>query len=587
MDVPSQEELQDQLERLQRLALERHKEALTLPTIASPSALTRGLTELNSSLPATGLGLNATTSHLLQEVAPTLAPGHAASRYFGFVTGGVTPSAQIADWFTTLLDANVQVHLPNETLSTLIEHDTMGMLCELLGLERQDWTGTFSTGATASNVLGLACGRERTLATAMRERGLEEWSSAEHGAGYDSEDEGPYAPPTHVYVAQPHASVKKAAALVGIGRARVVDVGQRVPPGKDLNDPIALAAVALDFDLALLESHLARNKQRKHPSIIVAGLGEVNTGALTAQLPALRRLCDKYGAWLHVDAAFSAFVCLLDGHQWISRHLDECADSITSDAHKQLNVPYDCGLFFVRRRGKERGCGLVAKASGSEEQSVLEDVLGPGRGGGPAYLAAPSASSGALAEDSDTASFSLLAERRAYLASLPSPLHRNIENSRRFRALPVYTTLLCYGREGITKMVRRNVDFARAIEAWMRGSEGREWYEVLTPECGQMDKGKMHEPQPWRGEWATTVVLFRGRAVEAAELIARIKATRMLYVSPTSWGGKGAVRLAVSNWRTGLEDGDGKHVAKVQQSYDYQVTVQTLLDIVRGDALAQ
>jgi hypothetical protein len=56
------------------------------------------------------------------------------------------------------------------------------------------------------------------------------------------------------------------------------------------------------------------------------------------------------------------------------------------------------------------------------------------------------------------------------------------------------------------------------------------------------------------------IVLFRGSSSSAypssdpecgAKLAAAINATKRMYVTATKWRGQSAVRLAVSNWRSG------------------------------------
>lgn len=253
---------------------------------------------------------------------------------------------------------------------------------------------------------------------------------AEDGIGADSDDddEAPAPPPVNVYVATPHASLKKVAGILGIGRKRVIDVGQKAHgSSSDLlkGEDIRASMSIVEFDLVHLEVSLRESYYKKQGAIVVVGLGEVNTGALSAQIPAIRAVCDRYEAWLHIDAAFSAFCCLLDGFEWVSEHL-AMADSICSDGHKQLNVPYDAGLFFIRK--KEVGEYRV--------DSLLEDVCGLGQAGAPAYLA-----TGGPEENLEDIALDI-AKRREYAASLPSPLFRNLENSKRFRALPLYATLL-------------------------------------------------------------------------------------------------------------------------------------------------
>lgn len=62
------------------------------------------------------------------------------------------------------------------------------------------------------------------------------------------------------------------------------------------------------------------------------------------------------------------------------------------------------------------------------------------------------------------------------------------------------------------------------------------------------------------------IVLFCGSASSqfpmdepgaSARLVSAINGTRKIYVTGTKWRGVGAIRLAVSNWRTG-SGGDGE-----------------------------
>lgn len=555
-------------DRLKDLGLFRHDQSLTIPTIAPAADIKEGISTLVDTLPQTGLGLATTGSYLFEQVLPTLAPGHNGTRYFGFVTGGCLPIATIADQFLPLLDNSAQVHLPKETLCTVIEAYTVKMLCELLSLPVEDFTGTITTGATASNILGLACGREVVLKEAMRRRGHPNWSLAEEGWGEDEEEEVVVAR-VDVFCAYPHASVKKAAAILGIGRSRIRDLSTK-PASNSHDDSMAV----LDLDLELLETRLRQNHQAKRGSMVLLTMGEVNTGALTAQTPAVRKLCDQYGAWLHIDAAFSAFVTLIGGYEWIGKHL-AMADSITSDGHKQINVPYDCGLFFVRKK------------KDSSTTSHLQDVFGTGsKGQAPAYL-----SNSATENNADSAQQT----KEAFIASLPSPLFQNIENSRRFRALPLYLTLLSEGRHGIAEMVERNVYFARALERWVRkDEEASRYYQVLTPElCPPYGGNDM----PWSGIWSTTILLFRPHPLTCPRkdfidpiqgsnrCIDAIKQTRRMYVSPTVWNGRGAIRIAVSNWRTGLEDAAGRRVDNVEESEDWRIVTETLRQVMKGSEI--
>ncbi|PWN43361.1 PLP-dependent transferase, partial [Ceraceosorus guamensis] len=494
------------LQRVLALAEGRSNSIHTEAAVASPEALEAAIQTLPNELPELGFGLKTATDVLLHTVVPALNPGHNGGRYFGFVTGGTLPSATVADLVVPLFDQNVQVHLPNESISTVVEAHAVALSQDLIGLSRERWEGTLTTGATSSNVISLCCAREAVIRRIMSRSKAgnasgptvtQEWSLAEHGIGPDT-------PAVNIFTALPHNSIAKAAAITGIGRQRIAQK----------------EAACLEVDLERLEDALRKAQRAEQGAVVVIGMGEVNTGALCGQLREIRILCDEYHAWLHVDAAFAAFACLVPGFEWVSSDLD-LADSITSDAHKQLNVPYDCGLFYIRRK---TAAGAV----------------------------------------SDSRTLSGAERRRQYAMSQPSPLFRNIENSRRFRALPLYTALLSQGRSGYVALVKRNVKFAKRLRRWLRFHQA---FEVLTPAPDDKlapEDASRASRVPWAlDEWGYNIVLFRASqacpnarlagAEGAGRLVEAIKKTGQMYVSGTSWNGKGAVRIAVSSWLTGLD----------------------------------
>lgn len=305
------------LERVQALAVQRQEHLSSLPTIADGPSLKNRLTTIPRVLPPEGheLGLERAMQVLFEEVLPTLAQGQAGPRYFGFVTGGTLPSALLTDMVVSMLDSNVQVHLPRETLSTMIEKFALDMVLDVLHLDRSQWSGTFTTGATTSNVLALSCARQATVQRAVRIRRqrrreagetvveARDWDPAEDGLA------GPDVPPVKVFVCQAHASIQKSAAILGIGRRSVIDLGRQVDLAsseagseqRELKEALARAET-LDFDLAQLATALQECQAKAEAAVVVVGMGEVVTGALSDQTLAIRMLCDRFGAWLHMDA---------------------------------------------------------------------------------------------------------------------------------------------------------------------------------------------------------------------------------------------------------------------------------------------
>lgn len=289
----------------------------------------------------------------------------------------------------------------------------------------------------------------------------------------------------------PHSSIYKAASVLGIGRSNVVDVGCH----KD----------ALTINMARLEEEI---RTPKEASILVISMGEVNTGRFATysleQMILIRTLCNRYKVWIHVDGAFGLFARLFmrNGdcpHLTTGCEGIELADSITGDAHKLLNVPYDCGFYFTRHRQ------LAAAVFGNGNAPYLTPATGSGDDG------------------------------------VPSPLNVGIENSRRFRALPVYATLYTYGRREYMNMLRRQIGLARRIAAWIEDSPD---YDLL-PRDGNREVMISR---------TFIVVLFRSRHwCHTGRLVKRINDTGVMYVTGTQWDGTGAARIAVSNWQADVE----------------------------------
>ena len=271
-----------------------------LPSADSLSACLASLPCPSSPSYLAPLGPSRTHAHLLDAVLPALNHQSLSPRYLGFVTGGVLPVAEAADNLVSALDQNVQVHFPlpqpqqpwtwTHSASTAVEDAALRMLAALLGLDGVAWAGrTFTTGATASNVLGLACAREAVL----RRRGGGEASAktsvAEVGLAEACRAAGVRG--IQVLSSMAHSSLGKAASVVGLGRSSVRDVGRAAEPWR--------------LDLDAVERELKIAGEEGVASIVVVSAGEVNTGRFATDgldMARLRSLADEYGAWIHVDA---------------------------------------------------------------------------------------------------------------------------------------------------------------------------------------------------------------------------------------------------------------------------------------------
>lgn len=329
-------------------------------------------------LPQSGLGAAATLDYFNKYYAKGLS-GSNGSRYLGFVTGGATPASILGDWLVSMYDQNVSSS--QDSIAGFIEYETIDMLKELFNLSN-DYSGTFVSGATMANFVGLAQARQ--------------WIA--HHYGKDISIEGLYdIPPIKILSGAPHSSIFKATSMLGIGRNSI----NRIPC---LENREAI-------DIQKLDEYLAQHKSE--PCIVVANAGTVNTVDYD-DLVAIGQLKKNYHFWLHVDAAFGGFAACSPMYNELVRGMDY-ADSITIDAHKWLNVPYDSAMQFTRHKRLQ--------------VEVFQNNA--------AYL-------GGSIENPD------------FFDLTP-------ENSRRFRALPAWFTLKAYGKKGYQHLIEQNVELAKQL----------------------------------------------------------------------------------------------------------------------------
>ena len=240
--------------------------------------------------------------------------GTQSPRYFGFVIGGALNAAIAADWLTSVWDQNAAGY-PGGPSAAVAEEVACGWLLDILGLPADSGVG-LTTGCQMAHFTCLAAARHRALAE----------------AGWDVESDGLFgAPPIRVLVgAKAHTTVFAALRMLGLGSRRV-------------------ELVAADDQGRMRVSELARVlSSGAGPAIVVAQVGEVNTGAID-DVPAIARLAREHNAWCHVDGAFGLWAAASPRMRGLVEGVAD-ADSWATDAHKWLNVPYDCGVAIVRDR---------------------------------------------------------------------------------------------------------------------------------------------------------------------------------------------------------------------------------------------
>jgi len=266
---------------------------------------------LGGPLPEEGSEDAAVLRDLIAAAEPGIV-GSQTGRYFGFVFGSALPAAVAADWVATAWDQN-GFSVVTSPAAAAAEAVAAEWIADLLGLPAGVSSG-FVTGAQGANTTALAAARHQVLAA----------------AGWDVERDGlAGAPPLRVVAGgERHVTIDRSLRLLGIGTSAVVVV--------PVDDQGRMDAAAVREELS----------GQKRPTIVCAQAGNVNTGAFDP-VAELADACGEAGAWLHVDGAFGLWAAASPRLRGLVDGVDR-ADSWATDAHKWLNVPYDCGLVFCR-----------------------------------------------------------------------------------------------------------------------------------------------------------------------------------------------------------------------------------------------
>lgn len=335
---------------------------------------------------------------LAQAVEPGLT-AMPSGRFFGFVIGGTHPAGMAADWLTSAWDQNAGMRSVTPAV-TAVDDIAEKWVLDLLGLPADGAVG-FVTGGTMANFTCLAAARDAMLTRAG-------WDVATHGLTGS--------PGVRVLAgAERHDSVDLVLRYLGLGAPELVPVDTQ---GRI--DPAALRRLLEDGD--------------DRPTVVVLQAGNIHSGAFDPFEETIAA-AHEHGAWVHIDGAFGLFA----GASAAFRHLVhgyERADSWATDAHKTLNVPYDCGLAIVRD---------------------------------PIALRAAMSMHGAYLIHDDAG----------------DPFEKVPELSRRARAVTVWAVLRSLGRSGLAELVDRLAGHARAFADGISGIEGAEVLNdvVFTQVC--------------------------------------------------------------------------------------------------------
>ncbi|TDX13973.1 pyridoxal phosphate-dependent decarboxylase family protein [Flavobacterium sp. S87F.05.LMB.W.Kidney.N] len=280
--------------------------------------------------------------------------------------------------------------------------------------------------------------------------------------------------PINILTATPHSSSIKSLSMLGIGSQNYTVV-KTIEGNREA------------IDIIDLEEKIKELNGKTF--ILISSAGTVNTADFD-DFEAISDLKKRYNFWWHIDAAFGGFAAVSDKYKHLVEGW-EGADSITIDCHKWLNVPYESAFYLV----KKEHLNLQIETFQNSNAPYLGNAL----------------------------------ENFNYLNFLP-------ENSRRLRALPVWFSLVAYGKEGFCDIVEKStllaLHFGNAIIEI-------DDFELMAPirlnnVCFTL---KGDENQDKVGEFLT-----------------RLNDTGTVFMTPTLYENRKGIRASFVNWRTTEND---------------------------------
>lgn len=280
----------------------------------------------------------------------------------------------------------------------------------------------------------------------------------------------------NILSACPHSSSIKSLSMLGIGSNNF----EKVNTEKGNRESI---------DIADLEQKI--KSLNGEPFILITSGGTVNTVDFD-DFKSISKLKEKYNFWWHIDGAFGAFAACSPKYSKLMNGWEN-ADSITLDCHKWLNVPYESAIFLVNENHKIL------------QTETFQNSNAP-------YLGNP-------------------LENFSYLNFLP-------ENSRRLKALPVWFSLVAYGKNGYRDIVENSVEMAQLLSQFIETSEA---FELLAPT---------------RLNNVCFTLSGEENQDHVTDFLVRLNETEKVFMTPTVYNGRKGIRASFVNWRTTKQDID-------------------------------
>jgi aromatic-L-amino-acid decarboxylase len=276
--------------------------------------------------------------------------------------------------------------------STELEDVVLDWLRQLMGLP-DTFEGMIYDTASVSTMHAIAAARERA-GFDVRERGMSGRTDLPLMRVYASE---------HV-----HSSIDKACITLGLGTRSLRKIA--------CNERYEMIAEKLS---EAIEEDIAAGYV---PICVIPTIGTTSTTSVDP-VDAIADICEKFGIWLHVDAAYAGSAAIVPEMQTLYQGWER-ADSIVTNPHKWLFTPFDLSVLYCRDLGElKKAFTLVPEYLRTSDDSAVKNGMDYG-----------------------------------------------IQLGRRFRSLKLWFVMRYFGSEGMAARIREHCRLARLFASWVERS---------------------------------------------------------------------------------------------------------------------
>ncbi len=177
-------------------------------------------------------------------------------------------------------------------------------MCKKIGYDENS-DGVLTSGGSLGNLTALLAARQAKM-------------------GYDIWNEGIACnKPTILVSSQAHYSVKRAAAIMGLGSNGAIAIESNSDCSMNIEN--------------LKSAYEKSKKEGRQVFAVVANACSTSTGTYD-DLECIAKFCNENDLWLHVDGAHGASALLSNKHKNLLKGIEK-ADSVIWDAHKMMMLP--------------------------------------------------------------------------------------------------------------------------------------------------------------------------------------------------------------------------------------------------------